>query len=241
MSDIKTCSDENTAKPSDIVKCDEDQTPKPQDIKICEDDDRLDPCPTAGPLSITGDGDCNVGDFYSGGGGIGPYSYSFSAGSINSVTGEILSISGCGAPGTDRFASVSVSDSCGSAASLEVRLPGGTWVLVGTDTGNCTNGGFASWTDSSTSGCRVCDDPFSCDLTVELISGGNKYSEDWDYITISPVCDGHGCDTCSGLSCNVPASTSYPYTENCPADHAPYGGTGGECVQTSRSFQWQCP
>lgn len=82
------------------------------------------------PLGISGPTVAAVGEFYSAGGGIGPYSLSFSAGSIDEESGELLSISACSAPGERRTGFVRVTDSCGEQAEKEVVLPGGVWVLV---------------------------------------------------------------------------------------------------------------
>ena len=56
-----------------------------------------------------------------------PFIFSFDSGSIDSDTGEILSIDTCSASGDSRAGFVSVMDACGISTSIEVRLPGGIW------------------------------------------------------------------------------------------------------------------
>lgn len=73
------------------------------------------------PLAVIGTEEPVVGSIYSASGGTSPYSYSFDSGTIDSVTGEILSITGCGA------GYVTITDAFGNTSVLEVRLPGGYW------------------------------------------------------------------------------------------------------------------
>ena len=81
-------------------------------------------------LSMLGADEVEVGDFYLGGGGTYPYTYTFSHGSIDSETGEILSITGCGDPGDPAIGTVTAIDACGRSASIDARLPGGFWEYV---------------------------------------------------------------------------------------------------------------
>lgn len=56
-------------------------------------------------------------------GGIPPYRYSISCGTINQYTGAVTDLTGCCGTG-----SVSVSDTCGNTTSIAVRFPVGVWV-----------------------------------------------------------------------------------------------------------------
>lgn len=81
-------------------------------------------------LELSGTDTPVVGTDYDASGGIPPYVFSFDGGTINPETGEILTIDACGAAGTPRWATVTVTDDCGTTAELEVRLSGGVWNQV---------------------------------------------------------------------------------------------------------------
>ena len=83
----------------------------------------------ADEFSLTGTSTPIVGSAYSAGGGVPPYSYSFSGGGISNE-GKITSINGCSAPRNPRWATVSATDACGQTAEIEVRLAGGVWVSI---------------------------------------------------------------------------------------------------------------
>ena len=102
MTDIRICDKDSVQVPGDIRICDEQSTPAPGDIRICSDEDK-DPCLSSDVPTVSGDGDCNVGDIYSASGGIGPYTWSFSGGSIDQF-GEITAIDACSSPGDPRWA-----------------------------------------------------------------------------------------------------------------------------------------
>ena len=79
-------------------------------------------------------------------GGIAPYTWSASCGSVNTgidTASASWDFSGC--CGT---ATISVTDDCGSTASLTVRMPTGTWVLVETCTATCLHFG-CGWSASN--------------------------------------------------------------------------------------------
>jgi hypothetical protein len=82
--------------------------------------------PSISVLELTGEDEPQVGDRYSASGGVAPYNYSFDGGTI-SDDGEILSITACSSPGSNRGGEVAVTDGCGERVSLAVRLPGGVW------------------------------------------------------------------------------------------------------------------
>lgn len=132
--DIQICDRDKEVPSTDIRICDESQE-KPYDIRIC--DEAQDGCKNVlNPLAVSGDADCNVGDIYTVSGGLGPYTWTFSGGSIDpgaeSSAAEVTAISACGAAGSARWATITATDTCGTVASLEVRLPNGTWVVVST-------------------------------------------------------------------------------------------------------------
>ena len=82
-------------------------------------------------LAISGSSSPVVGDFYAATGGSGDYVFSFQGGEIDAETGEVLSVISCGGPlGNGAIGSVSVTDKCQASASMEVKLPGGEWVLT---------------------------------------------------------------------------------------------------------------
>lgn len=70
------------------------------------------------------------GSQYSVSGGIAPYVWSFSGGSIDE-NGMVSNISACTAPGEVRSATVTATDSGCRTASIEVLLSGGAWVSTG--------------------------------------------------------------------------------------------------------------
>ena len=78
------------------------------------------------PLTISGDGTPEVGDAYAVSGGVPPYTFSISCGTI-SENGAVTDLSGCCGTGT-----ISVTDDCGETASMDVRFPIGQWVYQGT-------------------------------------------------------------------------------------------------------------
>jgi len=75
-------------------------------------------------LSLTGTDAPSVGSQYSASGGVAPYTWSISCGAISAI-GQVTSLSGCCGSGE-----VSVTDACGTSASIEVRFPNGTWVQI---------------------------------------------------------------------------------------------------------------
>lgn len=143
MIDIKVCTDENTATPSDIIICDENQTPEPSDIKVCVDDDRFpeppDPCIDASELTLAGPEFAPVGAEYVASGGIGPYGFEFSGGTVteDGDTATIATVDTCNS-GTWSNASgtlATASDSYGKVTHESPTLPysssppvhSGTW------------------------------------------------------------------------------------------------------------------
>lgn len=79
-------------------------------------------------LSISGPDAPVNGSQYAGSGGVIPYAYGTSCGSI---TGDgVVTVSGCCGPGN-----VAVTDKCASYAQKQIRLPDGGWRLV--SDGNC--------------------------------------------------------------------------------------------------------
>ncbi len=223
MSDIKICTDENTAKHQDVVICAEEQTPKPQDIKICEDDGRLDPCSTIAQVIISGDSDCNVGDIYTASGGTGSYTYSFDSGSINPSTGEILTITDCGSPGDPRGGVVSVNDGC-SISSLEVRLTGGEWVII-----SDPPRGTYFWGVNGTSCAVKFADAHVCAQGFQItINGATRIREAWQCID--------GRDDSELCPIDTPVSSAIADCSLCTTSVYTIPIQNG-----FRTEEWQCP
>ncbi|PLY02004.1 MAG: hypothetical protein C0622_06160, partial [Desulfuromonas sp.] len=77
-------------------------------------------------LEVSGPEDVVADSGYSAAGGSGDYTFSFDSGVIDPNTGIVSDVTSCGDPGsTGAVGTVRVTDSCGSTASFEVRLPGG--------------------------------------------------------------------------------------------------------------------
>jgi len=223
VSNIKVCTDENTATPSDIVICDDEQTPKPQDIKVCVDPGRVDPCLTSMDITVSGDGDCNVGDIYSATGGIGPYTWSFDSGGIDS-SGEITSINSCVTPGDYRGGVVTATDTCGNSNTLTVRLTGGIWVTV-----SDPPRGSYFWGVNGTDCAIKFTDAHICAVGSQItINGAIRITEGWNCIdgrsdselcplgtpVVSAIAD---CDLCTTSVYTVPIQSRYLTEEwQCP-------------------------
>ncbi|WP_020675567.1 hypothetical protein [Geopsychrobacter electrodiphilus] len=122
--DIFLCTSEKISAPSsDILLC--PHVAVTGDIELCAS-----PCATAPALFLTGSDAPSVGDIYSASGGIAPYTYSYTGGTINPTTGEILTVLSCVyGDNTRASAIVSVMDDCGVSAAIVVRQPGGGWVM----------------------------------------------------------------------------------------------------------------
>lgn len=85
--------------------------------------------PTTMSLSFTdictGDANICVNTQFTVSGGVAPYTWTFSKGSIDS-TGKITSVT-CGASGSSAIGTVSVEDACGNTAEVNGRINGGKW------------------------------------------------------------------------------------------------------------------
>jgi hypothetical protein len=115
--------------PEEVVFCDPAQkSMAPEEVVFCNKcGDYLD-------VTISGSAIPIVGDGYSAGGGKPPYVWHISAGEIDPKTGVIKSLAGACGTG-----SVSVTDSCGQTASIDIRFPSGQWVLTDTTVfGSCS-------------------------------------------------------------------------------------------------------
>ncbi len=173
-----------TAEPSDgqIVICDPAAEPAEGQIVICP--------PECGPdipdLTISGTVTPSVGSAYNAAGGKPPYTWSISCGSI-SLLGTITDLAGCCGTG-----SVTVTDQCGTAVSLQVKFPVGQWVLQGLE---------GSWT------CVPTD--FGYDSTE--ISGVAKTEKMYCCLPISALydrpCEGSTVPCCN--MCSLASMDSY--------------------------------
>lgn len=161
----------------------------------------VDPVPDL-EISVLDEVDC--GDFIGATGGSAPYSFTFTGGTVDADTGEILSITACGAPADPRTATAGVTDQCGNSDSAEVRLPGGYWANV-YDSGLIIP--FFQPEDCWTYGGG--EDP--CNEIVSKIVGGTRYRDSWGRL----IYDGHGKPECSAStwSC-VNTPDTEPFT--CP-------------------------
>jgi hypothetical protein len=221
VTDIKICTEENSAPTSsDIVICDEEDTFEPLDIKICEDDGRFeddvfDPCLDAPAMSVTISEPVSVGDFIIGSGGIGPFVYSFGGGSVDSATGEILTITACSGPTEVRSANVTATDTCGNSAILNARLIGGTWKLLG----DTTYSPFFQLEQCWTFGAG--------NPTVSRVNGFQRWDDSW----IALIFDGGGDPVCDPPAFECVA---VPSTEN------PFPPSQATCVQRKRYYEWRC-
>jgi hypothetical protein len=176
-----------------------------------------------------------AGDFFVGSGGIPPYRYNISCGSIDDKTGEVLSISGCCGTIT-----ITAADSCGVAATIKVRAPSGTWVLSHEIPGPCG--------DTFTS--RRCGDLYGC----------SKVSTTWDGTDGGTYMDEYVSSTNCSLGCSTGGCTVYccgVYDNNVDCRNCnPYPGFPHECSPTTgcknysttvtwsvgfRVYKWECP
>ncbi len=172
-------------------------------------------------LTLSGTDEPEVGDIYTASGGVAPYTWSFSGGTIDS-SGEITTITGCG------VATVSVSDACGYAANIVVRLPG-------------------FWSAKPESEWWYSDCYFFGNDTfvapVEVIVGADRWliyfqhgdSQSTSFSTSTcglTVCD--GCDSFQGYSC----ARNITYTD--------YFGSGGSSYYCwiipayAVLYKWEC-
>lgn len=127
--DIVICDQQGTdSEHREIMVCSEqDSTDDGREIVVCNEQD-VD-CSDPPELDIEGPGAPVVGSVYTPSGGVEPYSFSMSGGTIDD-DGEVLSVTSCGGSGGNgAVGSVTVTDACGQSASLTVRLPGGSWVF----------------------------------------------------------------------------------------------------------------
>jgi hypothetical protein len=175
---------------------------------------------------------------YSAIGGLAPYEWSFDSGTIDD-DGKLTSISDCSTAGALATAVVTVKDSCGSEASIEVRLPGGTWVQaeVWTNSGisddgfdYCTNGATIKAYDD-------CDDlaeNTNYNLVTEII-GGYKYIAYY-------ACQGNNSMNCDfPEDMYVPSPTCGSLGEKCYYNtywDEPWAGT--IVLSSAYVYEWQC-
>lgn len=219
-------------KPSKVSLCDqEDQLPdgkirlckenKENDgkIRLCEEE-KVDPC-EASAMILTGSGAPEEGSGYSVLGGIAPFAWSISAGTIegDGRNAAVTDLSGACGMGT-----VSVTDACGRTLTKEVRFPDGQWVLDSSECGPCgCDIGGLNW------GLNVCS----------IISGSSKTT--WNTVTIDyrTLTGGLSCDSCAYLEC---VSENHPCWQGSWSFPCRCGSDGHTSVIKSIDYySWGCP
>ena len=146
-----------------------------------------------------------LADALSASGGVPPYVWSMSCGAIDRDTGEVLDTAGCCGAVT-----VTVTDSCGESASIDVRGPRGSWNVVSIN---------AVSEDDTLFGCVDWDDGSD----YECWQGGCDISQ----------C---GCGTCyyyygatsRARSCKLPGYVDGALMDNC---------TRSRCYKVVEAFQ----
>lgn len=84
----------------------------------------------ADELTLTGPSAPEPDDVYVAAGGLQPYHFTFTDGTIDQA-GKILTVDSCGSPGVTGVGKVTVTDACGTEASIDVMLLGGHYTIIG--------------------------------------------------------------------------------------------------------------
>jgi hypothetical protein len=207
---ISICDDKPKPSIGKITICDDKPKPSDGKIVICP--------PECGPeitdLTIFGDTAPSIGSSYGATGGKPPYRYSISAGTIDHTTGTVTDLSGACGTG-----SVSVSDACGNAASMQVAFLNGQWVYTGEDVwGNPCN-----VDEVEQGGIMVPTYSYSTNNCIKQVSAFQRINYIWvNYNTqpyTAPECWRGNCfdhDPCTGAymapyGCTVTSIGRFPY------------------------------
>jgi len=177
-------------------------------------------------LELSGPIDCEVGSVYTATHGKEPYVYSFNGGTINSATGEILTVNSCSTPGTLAEATVTVTDSCWpDPATLKVRIPGGEWVRT-------------DYVD-------YCAQDWECSCGDILEVGSTRYIEYWGGMDGATPCSEGMADFFEGICLAFeysPERTLYPpctmIAPPCPSNSlGPFKCIG---LMSTAEYEWRC-
>lgn len=193
-----------------------------------------------GTLILAGDENAAVGNYYVPVGGIAPYTYSFTGGTIDVDSGEILSISTCAANGSSAMATVSVNDSCGSSATLDIRLPDGHWVYSHETYYDPPESNYVDSCCGTSMNCGG-----SCYVYPDIISGNSKTEVELGARCGDWCVSGHWKPCISPVGKAAPADfNDYCYLpeNNCYAISASGSGTFCRAYTFHEIFYtWECP
>lgn len=188
MSDISICDRDRDVPSGDIRVCDEAQQ-NPTDIRICDEDQCAKQWPS---LSLSGTETPVNGSPYAAAGGLAPYTFSISQGTINGETGQITDLTGACGSGT-----VTVTDKCGKTASITVRFASGHWELASMVEYGLPVQRIAGSCDTACCWSLGCTPPFQT-YSDEIVSGSSK-------VIYAYSC----CTPQDGYDAGCPDGTSY--------------------------------
>lgn len=217
---ITFCDDDPIPGVGSITFC--DGTPKPSEgsITFCEQDQSNPLCKDISALTLTGSEAPSNGDYYRVSGGLPPYRMEVTGGATLTASGSgatIGNVSGLSGVGV-----VSVRDSCGQTAEIEVRYPLGSWV----ETDYYCNPGCNVYTNNCQAIINQCGWGVTFIKTCTSYVGKNRF--DYGYILSS---DSGGTPSLCGLA-----------PENCVPDISCDYGSGNNArsrIFEKTTYEWQ--